>query len=211
MKRFDRAFSSASRRVATAAAWTIRDFGSGALPDEPSITAALVTRVRDTLDGLQTPGVAWTARILSSHGPNTEEARYGADFLGVLSLSLPDYSINKRFLAQAKRQEPGKRLSAAEWTRLKQQCEEMLARTSESFVLAYARNGVFVVPAISVTACSNPEDLHTLHPKPLGRFYRDQFECWVGQRMPDTDSAMRLDNFGFSKGLEIAGKTEGQE
>lgn len=212
MKRFDRAFSSASRRVATAAAWTVRDFGSGVLPDEPSFTAALVTRVRDTLDGFHASGISWTARILSSHGPNTEEAQYGADFFGALSLRSPDFSVTKGFLAQAKRQEPGTKLSGNEWARLKQQCDKMLAVTSESFVLVYALNGVYAVPAISVASCAGAEDLHTLHPKTVGRFYRDHFECWVGQGMPPiaSDASPRLIDFHYQKGLEITGEAAGR-
>lgn len=218
MERFDKAFTAASRRVATAAARTIRDYNTRALPDEPSITAALVTRLQDTLNQLQTPGIVWAARILSSHGPKTEEARYGADFLGVLNLQLPGYNVKKRFLAQAKRQEPGEQLSSAEWRRLVGQCEKMLGITSESFVFTYARNGVIVVPAVSVMACAGAADLHTLHPKQLGRFYKEHFECWIGDlestalpgRYSRRMAPFLLDGFGYSTGLELEGKRVGE-
>jgi hypothetical protein len=208
MERFAKAFSSAATKAARAATKTVRDYADGALPDEPSFTTALVTRIRDALDRNSTRGITWTARILSSHGPGTEEIQYGADVLGVLTLELPGFTITKGFVAQAKRQEPGCKLSASEWNRLKGQCDTMLAVTPESFVFVYALNGVFMIPAISVTGCATPQDLHTLHPKKTGQFYKEHFQCFVGDKRVQTINATALGDLRARTTLAITGKSE---
>ena len=204
MKRYDSAFSSAATRVNSAAKKTTEDYAKGYIPDEPDFTATLVTRIKDFLSDYSKGGISWTAKILSSHGPNTEEARFGADLLGALNLDLPGYSVRKGFLAQAKRQDQGKPMRSAEWRRMQGQCNTMLKFTSESYVFVYALDNVFVVPAISVMACSNVEDLHTLHPKPLSRFYKEHFTCFVGDGRIDGASGSILDNLLARFSLELS-------
>jgi hypothetical protein len=187
MQRFSGAFSRAATKLSYAATRTAQDYQIDSLPDEPTFTGALAARMMDALRHFNTSGIHWSARVLSSHGPNTEETEFGADFLGLLSLNLPGYNVRKGFLAQAKRQEPGSRLSRREWERLQQQCGKMLSYSPESYVFIYSINGVFMVPAISVVACAGVEDLHTLHPKKTGAFYREHFECYVGDKRMDSD------------------------
>jgi hypothetical protein len=203
MQKYERAFGNAATRLSHAATKTVEDLTTGAIPDEPSFTAALVTRFRDALDDYSGLGIGWYAKVLSSHGPNTEETEFGADFLGVLRLALPDYSVVKRFLAQAKRQEAGRKLAADEWARLSNQCKKMLNHTPESFVFIYSSNGVHMIPAISVTACSRREDLHTLHPMTTGKFYTEHFRCFVGDRRIDGPTPAVLDNLRYRAGIEI--------
>jgi hypothetical protein len=203
MKKYDSAFSSAATRVGAAAKKTAQDYAEKNIPDEPSFTAALATRIKDSLAGFSKGGIFWSAKILSSHGPNTEESRFGADVLGSLSLDLPDYSVKKGFLAQAKRQEPGTLLPTSEWKRMQAQCNTMLNFTSDSYVFIYALNGVFVVPAISVAACKKVEDLYTLHPKNLSAFYKEHFMCFVGDRAIDSASPCVLDNLLARVAFEI--------
>ena len=204
MKRYDSAFSSAATRVNSAAKKTTEDYAKGYIPDEPNFTAALVTRIKDLLTDYSKGGISWTAKILTSHGPNTEETKFGADLLGALNLDLPGYSVRKGFLAQAKRQDPGKPIRSAEWRRMQEQCNTMLKFTSESYVFVYGLNGVFVVPAISVVACSNVEDLHTLHQKPLSGFYKEHFTCFVGDMRIDGASGRILDNLRARNSLELS-------
>lgn len=161
MERYSSVFSSASRRMASAATRTCRDYSVGNLPDEPTFTGALVARLQDALNGKQTSGIFWSARVLSNHGPGAEEKVYGADFLGVLYMDIPSLSVRKGFLAQAKRQEPGSRLSGQEWSRLIDQCRTMLQFTSESFVFVYSISGVSVVPATTVVSCTDRQLLAT--------------------------------------------------
>jgi len=208
MKRYESAFGSAATRVASAAKKTAEEYAEKNIPDEPAFTAVLATRVKDALSYYAKGGISWNAKILSSHGPNTEESKFGADLLGALALDLPGYSVRKGFLAQAKRQEPGKAVSGAEWKRMQAQCDTMLRFTPESFVFVYALNGVFVVPAISVVACSQVEDLHTLHPKSLSAFYKEHFMCFVGDRRINAASPNVLDNLLTRVRLEISATTE---
>ncbi len=180
MKKYDSAFSSAATRVGAAAKQTAQEYAEKNIPDEPSFTAVLATRIKDSLSGFSKGGVSWSAKILSSHGPNTEESRFGADVLGALSLNLPGY-----------------------WKRMQAQCNTMLNFTSDSYVFIYSLNGVFVVPAISVAACQAVEDLHTLHPKNLSAFYKEHFMCFVGDRAIDSASPRVLDNLLARVAFEI--------
>ena len=208
MQRYASSFKRASTKLANAATKTVQDYSVGALPDEPTFTGALVTRLRDALDGFATSGIVWSAKVLTSHGGNAEETVFGADFLGVLTLSLPGLTISKGFLAQAKRQEPGSKLSKTEWGRLKEQCDKMLSFTPESFVFVYALNGVYMIPAIKVASCIEVEDLHTLHPQNTGPFYRNHFECFIGDRRLDSATPQILREMKYRKGLAVSGIAE---
>ena len=73
MKKYDSAFSSAATRVGTAAKKTAQDYAEKNIPDEPAFTAVLATRIKDSLAGFSKGGISWSAKILSSHGPNTQE------------------------------------------------------------------------------------------------------------------------------------------
>lgn len=204
MKKYESAFSSAATRIGSAAKKTSEDYAEKVIPDEPTFTGALVTRIRDSLAGYSKGGITWNAKILSSHGPNTEESQFGADFLGSLALDLPDYKVRKGFLAQAKRQEPDSPLTGKEWSRLQVQCERMLGFSTSSYAFVYSLNGVFVVPAVSIVACIQPEDMHTLHPKTLGSFYKQHFMCFVGDRVIDSSAPRVLDNLRARTTLAIS-------
>jgi hypothetical protein len=204
MKRYDSAFSSAATRVNSAAKKTTEDYAKGYIPDEPNFTATLVTRIKDLLTDYSKGGISWTAKILTSHGPNTEETKFGADLLGALNLDLPGYSVRKGFLAQAKRQEEDESIRSAEWSRMQRQCNTMLNHTSESYVFVYGLSGVFVVPAISVAACSNVKSLYMLHPKRLSAFYKEHFTCFIGDRRIDNASGNILDNLLAGYSLELS-------
>lgn len=205
MRRFSNAFGAAAKRVGAAAARTLADFHAGRLPDEPNFTSSFTSRAKDELDKFQTGGIFWQARILS---PITQERQFGADFVGTLKLQLPGFSVMKGFLAQAKRQLKGAKLNANEWKRLVGQCETMLKYSSESFVFVYAAGEVITVPALSVIACAGPVDLYKLHPKPLIRFYRDHFKCWIGQALEaeNLPAPWLPGDFTFQNGLEITGE-----
>lgn len=97
MQRFDKAFSSACAKFARAASKTMQDMAVLALPEEPTITAALVTRWRDALDGYAAYGIGWSARILSSLDPTQRRASLVRTFSGVLRLDLPNYAITRGF------------------------------------------------------------------------------------------------------------------
>lgn len=208
MERYDRAFSRAAGRLNGGATQTMKDMAEGRFPQEPEITTALVTRWQDKLDGFAAYGIDWSAKILSSRGPGTEESRFGADFLGVLRLDLPSYQMTKGFLAQAKRQEPGSRLDQRQWNELKTQCDRMLQFSSESFVFVYSQNDVFILPAINVLACPGPVDLHTLHPRKTSPFFNDHFRCFIGDRRIDSVTPATLENLFVRHVLEVRARSE---
>jgi len=207
MEKYLSAFSSAATKIGNAAKKTSENYSDKLIPDEPAFTAALTTRIMDSLGGYSKSGISWQSKILTSSGPNTEEKIYGADLLGVLELDLPDFKIKKGFLAQAKRQEPGKKLSAKEWERLINQCTKMLGYTSESYVFIYSLNGVFIVPALSILGTQKVEDLHTLHPKRIQAFYKEHFMCFVGDsRLKHTEPYI-LEELRIPRMLSIVGST----
>jgi hypothetical protein len=160
------------------------------------------------LDGFATSGISWSAKVLLSHGENTEETEFGADILGLLSLDLPELKIRKGFLAHANRQEPGSKLPRREWDRLVNQCNKMTSFTPESFVFIYAFNGVFMVPAVTVAHCVGPEDLHTLNPESTVRFYRRHLQCFIGDSRIDSATPEALAGLRYLTGLEVSGKAE---
>jgi hypothetical protein len=205
MKKYENAFNAAASRIASADRKTTEACAQSDIPDEPAFTASLVTRIIDALNDFEKGGIRWNARILSSHGKNTEESEFGADFMGSLTLELDDFSVKKGFLCQAKRQEPGKSLRQSEWDRMNKQCEQMLTLTPESYVFIYSLNGVFVIPAISVTSCTTRTDLHTLHPKKLYLFYKDHFKCFIGDIKIIDTTFHTLSNLRARQGLEIYG------
>jgi len=209
MRRYDGAFGEAAKQVQRAATKTVNDFSAGTLPDEHNFTSSFITRIHDYLEGFAKDGIAWRARILS---PRHEEKEFGADFLVGLRLKLPDYSVAKGFLAQAKRQEPGKPLSPSHWSQLVRQCSRMLEHSTESFVFVYARNGVLVVPALGVIACVGHQDLHMLHAWNIRDFYRHHLECWVGQSLdPGTcPPPWMTADIPALNGIEITGTAEGE-
>ena len=207
MQRFNAAFESAASRLNTAANKTRDDMLEKTLPDEPAVTSALVTRFRDALDGYEKAGIRWSAKILSSHGHGAEEGMFGADFLGVLQIEFPEFEIRKGFLAQAKRQNEGTKLSSTEWNRLVGQCERMMKYSNTSFVFIYSLNGFFVVSAVSVLACRDPEDLHTLHPMKIHHFYKHHFRCFVGDYGIRDSTPSILEELRYRKGLEVKAKS----
>ena len=90
--------------LVTEAENTIRDsIVNGRIPDEPSITNRFLQQLETTINrSEQVQGVQFRARTLSSLGPNAEEAEVGADFVAVIDVQLPGFSMQKGFLCQAK-------------------------------------------------------------------------------------------------------------
>lgn len=205
MKRYSESFRKASSKLGRAAVKTMQEYGAGELPDECTITGALVVRLKDSLDGFVTPGISWSGKVLS---PYTEEKVFGADILGLLSLDLPELKIRKGFLAQAKRQEPGSPLFTREWDDLVDQCKKMISFTPESFVFIYAYNGVFMVPAVTVAHCVGREDLHTLNPEKTSIFYKRHFQCFIGDLKIDSATPQALDGLRYRYVFEVSGRSQ---
>lgn len=131
---------------------TLKDFKEKLAEQEPQLTDKLVTRIQDSFDGKEVEGISWRAKILNPQGRGSQESKYGADFMGVLSIDFGKYIVNKGFLAQAKIIKPNKPIYKSGFLRMHEQCEDMLKRTPDSFVFIYTPTEIFVVPALSIVS-----------------------------------------------------------
>lgn len=170
---------SAAAHIAEAARATASDYARRLIEDEEMFTDRMLGRIAHAMDGYRNKGVIWEAKTLTAHQSNSQETRFGADFIGALEINLPESKVKKGFLAQAKRIEPEDYMSPGEFRRMVGQCEKMLRLTPASFVFLYGRAGISVLPATAVahsTSC-NPHELYTLD---IARFYEQHFECFFG-------------------------------
>jgi hypothetical protein len=181
-----RAVREAARRVHRAVEGTVTAHREERILQEPQFTDRMLGGIESALSGFETKGVRWQAMTLTDHGRGAQEKLYGADFMGVLSIRLPDFRVDKGFLAQAKLIRPGTPIGLA---KLKEQCELMLQLSTESFVFLYDTHRVSVVPAISVAGATiSPTELYS---RSAARFFEEHFESFIGDRgiaspTPDT-------------------------
>jgi hypothetical protein len=159
---------------------TLESLRAQRVEQEPAVTDRLLGVMEHVLNRELIGGVVWTAKTLTDRGRGSQESEFGADFMAVFRASLPDFNVAKGFLAQSKLLEPGQAFSSAEAKNLKTQCEKMLNYSPASFVFVYSQqSGIVVVPAGDVLAARdcNPHELTAL---PLGKFYEQHFECFIG-------------------------------
>lgn len=170
----------------------LESWAYGRVSQEPQITDRLLAHIEAEINHRRIGGISWYAKTLSDRGRNSEESRFGADFLGAFSVTTPELNIKKGFLAQAKRVEPGDHWSSTDHDTLRYQCEKMLSVTSEAFLFLYSKSqGITIVSAESVISCSrcNP---HLLTAKSVRQFFTDHFECFVGDRRVGIESFSQL-------------------
>lgn len=157
---------------------------AGRVEQEPAFTDRMLQSIENTLDGQTVRGVRWEAKTLTDRGPNSQERQFGADFMGVLSVRLPGYSIDKGFLAQAKILRPGRSVPTSQ---LLSQCRLMLDLTPTAFVFLYRPSGVRIVSASAVAAASG--GLLNHYEQSPQRFFGDHLMCRIGDdriRAPTT-------------------------
>jgi hypothetical protein len=138
-------------------------------------------------------GVYWYVKTLTDRGRGSQESEFGADFLASFQVSLQDFNVAKGFLGQSKLVEPSQSFSRDEVTRLRAQCDRMLSYSSAAYVFLYSQqSGIKVVPATEILAARdcNP---HELTGKPMGNFYEEHFECFIGDREIRTADPQALD------------------
>jgi hypothetical protein len=167
-------------RVARAANETLTALREGRIEQEPDFTSNMIGRIETAMDGFVVKGVKWTAKVLTDRGPNAQERRFGADFVGVLEINLSEYSVKKGFLVQAKKIAPEQSMATTEFGRMREQCQQMLAVSPESYVFLYSHAGIAVVPALTVVSLSHADNPHRLYSRSVSRFYEEHFECFVG-------------------------------
>ena len=198
------------KRIVTAAEASVDDLKEGLVEQEPHLTDRMLGRIAQAMDGYRTKGVTWTAKTLTDHGPNTQERKYGADFVGVLEINIPGYKVKKGFLAQAKLVKAGQ-MKRDEFRRMIGQCEQMLDLSPASFVFHQSPSGIRVIPAIAVVGASGPEVAFSpdvLYSRKLNTFYEEHFECFIGDRRISEPSEKTLAQLHARHLLFLAARTE---
>lgn len=161
--------------IAEAANKTCLDLEAKCIEHEPQFTDRMLGRISEAMDNFEVKGVMWRAKTLTSLSPAAQEAQYGADFMGVLEINLPNYSVKKGFLAQAKMEH---RIQA-EFNKLRKQCEQMLTISPDSFVFVYSCNGIYIIPAIAVVSSETYQNIYYRY---ISTFFMMHLECFVGDR-----------------------------
>ncbi|MEQ1795095.1 MAG: hypothetical protein ABL970_13005 [Nitrospira sp.] len=164
-----------ARHIADAIDYSVEALREGRVEQEPAMTDRMLGSIEQSLEEFHTRGIRWSAKTLTDRGRGSQESRFGADFMGVLNIALPDFKVSKGFLAQAKLVRNGRVDNLRD---LKQQCERMLTLSPDSFVFLYGYDGVRVVPAISVVA-SNVDPLG-LYNRSAQRFFEEHLQCFIG-------------------------------
>jgi hypothetical protein len=180
MLKYRRIIQDSARRIATAANRAVEAYITDGVESEPDFVEVMLGRMKLAMDGYKNRGLRWTARTLSSKAQKVQGSGSGADFLGVVEFDLPECSVRKGFLAQARHIERGQTVTTGEWERLAEQCRQMVSVTAESFVFIYSRSGITVVPALAIASATAPGNPHDFYSRTALRFYQDHFECFVG-------------------------------
>jgi hypothetical protein len=207
------AIREAAEHASLGAEAALRAYREGRAPQEPSLVQRTLSEIEHQIDGLQIKGTKWESGALASSGRGAAESKVGADFVGVFEVHLPNYSVKKGFLAQAKLLKRDS-LEKRERKRLRIQCEKMLSHTPDAFVWLFTANEIRIVPAISVVAGDNqPFDLYY---RGIRRFFEEHFACFIGDRAISTSDTRGLDQlrslverYGAPRGLYIGASSRG--
>lgn len=199
----------AARRIARAADAAVADLREGLVEQEPQLTDRMLGRIMESINGYQSKGVRWTAKTLTDRGRGAQESRFGADFVGVLDIDLPEFKVKKGFLAQAKLLRSGG-MSKVEFNRMLPQCDQMLQLSPDSFVFVQSMDGIRVVPAIEVVGAANAAvafDPAAHYSRSLSRFYEEHFGCFIGDRAIDRPTEQTLRDLQARSLLYLAART----
>ena len=82
-----------ARQIRDAAEHTLEDYRAGLITQEPHFTDRMLGGIREAMNGFEIRGVTWRATTLGDRGPGSPESRYGADFVGILEIDLPDFQV----------------------------------------------------------------------------------------------------------------------
>jgi len=186
--KYRRAVRAVASKIDEAIDISVDALRQGRVEHEPAMTDRMLGGIEQGIHG-NIGGIKWSAKTLTDRGPGSQESEFGADFMGVLDVDLPDFTVSKGFLAQAKM---GKRISSKEKKRLLVQCENMLDHSPASFVFIYSNHGVRVVPAVSVVAAQG--NLGKLYDRSAKRFFEEHLECFIGDPRIACPSPKTLEN-----------------
>lgn len=190
----------AANTISDAASTALDAYTNGLVHDEEAITGVMIGAILNSMQGYKTKGVTWDATVLRAKGPATEEKKYGADFMGVLDINITGFKVQKGFLMQAKKLEPGDPFSRSDWSSLQSQCHKMLHITPDSFVLIYSTKEFKVVPAISIIGGSirNP---HSFYSNSIRIFYLEHFKSFIGDGKLWRSSNVELQKLADAKDI----------
>jgi len=197
-------------RIAAAADSAVEDLRTGLVEQEHQVTDRLLGRISQAIEGYKMKGVTWRAKTLTDKGPGAQEKQYGADFVGVLEIDLPEYRVKKGFLAQAKLTSVGL-MSHREFERMVDQCRQMLDLSPDSFIFHESPNRIRVIPAISVVGASGPQIAFypdSVYSRKISRFYEEHFECFIGDQRINEPSARTLEALRARSLLYLSATTE---
>jgi hypothetical protein len=170
-----RTVRSVASRIARVAARSIQGLVDGEVEQETALTDRMLGAIVESLEDFTRDGIHWRAKTLTDHGNKAQEKEFGADFMGVLRVSVPGFKIEKGFLAQAKLL---RRNKVDDEARLKAQCARMLQFTPDAFVFLYSKTGVRIVPALAVASATVGSE--HLYSRSVQRFFEDHLECFIG-------------------------------
>lgn len=178
-----RGATAAADRISELAGVGLNAMHTGRANQEPQVTDRIFGAIEGAIHENPIDGISWQAHTLGDRGAKSPESRFGADALVVLDIKVAGLSACKGILAQAKILEPEARMTQAEFNDLREQCTKMLALTPDAFVWLYHRNGVSVIPALSVVGLST----ENRRPGTASRWKFEYFikafiECFVGDQ-----------------------------
>ena len=189
-----------TNKIADAEKLVIRGFHEKAIETEPSFTDRLLGAIEMAFgeNGFESDGYRIRVRTLRDRGKGAPEHEFGADFVSVLDINIPNYSLSKGFLVQAKIagkeefQISGQgnyplqiRLPEKEKSRLTIQCEQMLSISPDSYIFVYSQNGIYVVPATTAVNIVSDGTPRKIYAKTLKQFYKDHMMSFIGDRKID--------------------------
>ena len=183
-----------AQEIGDAADGAFESYRDGSASEEPQVTDRILGAIGERLRNKPIEGVIWNARTLKTgRGKAAEEKWHGADIMGVLDIDIDGYQTKKGFLAQAKRAEPYMPFKKADWERLVGQCNTMLERTPDSFVLIYSKDrGIRFFPANSVIGLKS-RNIFDLYDRSVARFFELHLECFIGDRRLNSTKIETLD------------------
>lgn len=74
--------------VSDAAEGTTDALNSHRVEQEPQFTDRMIGRMEHAIEGYETKGIIWRAKTLTDRASGSQESRFGADFIGVLDISI---------------------------------------------------------------------------------------------------------------------------
>lgn len=175
-------------RIAGAVNHSVEALREKRVEQEPAMTDRMLGAIEESVRDFRTNGIRWSAKTLTDRGPGAQEFEYGADFMGVLSIELPQFSTSKGFLAQAKLLKFGR---IDDPTRLRRQCKDMLKFSPASFVFLYSERDVRVVPALAIVG-THLDPLELYH-KSARSFFEGHLECFIGDKEINSPTPETLD------------------